>query len=86
VPLLILAAGNSRETMAARLKSYRTEHAYSVERFGENLAQVIERIQDRDLVMVTSSGSARRYRSSLGLIPEQLAAMNKGSIAMIHFP
>lgn len=85
-PLLVLAGGNSREAMLARLKAVGTEQAYSVEGVKAGMAGVIERLRESDLVIVTARGSSSRFRSSMGLIAEQLATANKGSLAVVHYP
>jgi Kef-type K+ transport system membrane component KefB/nucleotide-binding universal stress UspA family protein len=48
--------------------------------------EVIDRTQDLDLVLVTTSGSRQRFQSSLGDIPEQIASSISASLLVMHYP
>lgn len=86
VPLLVLAEGNGREAMLANMNARKTEQAYSLEGMEDGLAGAIDRVQSRDLIVVTARGPSSRFRSSMGLIAEQFAAANKGSLVVVHYP
>jgi tetraacyldisaccharide-1-P 4'-kinase len=62
-------------------------HPYALRALGENVVQeAVAQLQKDDLIVVTAIGSPSRFRSSLGYIPEQLAAAKVGSIVAIHYP
>jgi hypothetical protein len=39
-----------------------------------------------NLIAVTTTGSSNRFRSSLGELPEQIAAIRESSIMVIRYP
>jgi nucleotide-binding universal stress UspA family protein len=87
VPLLLLAAGRNLPILQRKIVELETEHPYSIEALGKNLvAEAVARLQNDDLIVATAIGSPGRFRSSLGYIPEQLAAAKEGSIVVIHYP
>ena len=87
VPLLVLAAQRYAVNLRDGLDKLKPEQPYEVVRLGSNVIQdVADRVGEEDLMVVTTMGSQRRFRSSLGHIPEQLVAAIPGSIVMIHYP
>jgi len=87
VPLLVLAAQRYVVNLRDGLDKLKPEQPYEVVRLGSNVIQdVAGRVGAEDLMVVTTMGSQRRFRSSLGHIPEQLVAAIPGSIVMIHYP
>jgi Kef-type K+ transport system membrane component KefB/nucleotide-binding universal stress UspA family protein len=47
---------------------------------------VVSRVEPTDLTLITTTGSPRFYRSSLGYIPERVAAQTEASLVVIHHP
>jgi nucleotide-binding universal stress UspA family protein len=47
---------------------------------------LVSRLKADDLVVITTTGTARFFRSSLGHIPEELAAETDSSMVVIHYP
>jgi len=87
VPLLVLAAQRYVVNLRDGLDKLKPEQPYEVVRLGSNVIQdVAGRVGAEDLMVVTTMGSQRRFRSSLGHIPEQLVAAISSSIVIIHYP
>jgi tetraacyldisaccharide-1-P 4'-kinase len=87
VPLLVLAAMRHLPILQGKINDLNNQHPYAVQELGENVVQeAAARLQKDDLIVVTAIGSPSRFRSSLGYIPEQLAAAKEGSIVVIHYP
>jgi len=87
VPLLVLAAQRYAVNLRDGLDKLKPEQPYEVVRLGSNVIQdVAGRVGAEDLMVVTTMGSQRRFRSSLGHIPEQLVAAISSSIVIIHYP
>lgn len=87
VPLLVLAAQRYVVNLRDGLDKLKPEQPYEVVRLGSNVIQdVAGKVSAEDLMVVTTMGSQRRFRSSLGHILEQLVAAIPGSIVMIHYP
>jgi len=87
VPLCIFSVSDYQKILDEHIKELDSEHPYSIKNIGDNLIQdIVNKVNDRDLILVTTIGSPSRFRSSLGYIPEQLATSIKGSIIVIHYP
>jgi hypothetical protein len=87
VPLLILAAPLYVSNLREQLAGLELEHPCKIVALKSNLVQnVASNVREHDLIVVTTMGSRRRFRSSLRYVPEQLAAAIPGSIVVIHYP
>lgn len=87
VPLLVLAAERYEATLHKEPARLDADHPHSVIRLGHDVVQdVRSNVNARHLVMVTTTGPRLRFRSSLGRIPEHLAAETPGSVVVIHYP
>ena len=87
VRLYILSDETYYQTLETYLTLRKIEHPHEIDRLGGNLIQdVVQKVDAHDLIVVTTIGSPSRFRSSLGYIPEQLAAETDGSIVVIHYP
>lgn len=87
VPLLVLTAPLYLANLSEQLANLEPEHPHKISRLESNLVQnVVDNADEHDLIVVTTMGSRRRFRSSLGYVPEQLAAAISGSIVVIHYP
>ncbi len=87
VPLLLLTAERHRVRLQAQLAKLDPEHQYQVRTLGDNVTQdVVNAVNPQQLVMITSMGSSVRFRSSLGYLPEQIAAATSGPMLVVHYP
>jgi nucleotide-binding universal stress UspA family protein len=87
VPLKILAAGEYMEALQDCLIPLVDGHPYDFSPLGQNvLGDVDAKVNGHDLIAVTTVGSSSRFRSSLGELPEKIAAMRESSIMVIRYP
>ncbi len=87
VPLLLLAAERHQARLQAELAKLDPEQQYEVKTLGDSVTQdVVDAVNPQHLVMITSMGSSVRFRSSLGHLPEQIAAATSGPMLVIHYP
>ena len=87
VPLKILAAGEYMEEMQDCLHLLADGHPYDFSPLGNNVLRDIDaKVNGHDLIAVTTVGSSSRFRSSLGELPEQIAAIRQSSIMVIRYP
>ena len=87
VPLKILAAGEYMEEMQDCLHTLADGHPYDFSPLGNNVIRDVDaKVNGHDLIAVTTVGSSNRFRSSLGELPEQIAAMRDSSIMVIRYP
>ena len=86
VPLLILAARRYAVRLRDELEKLGLEQPYKIAYLEEAIRDVVDEAGPQDLILVTTMGSRLRFRSSLGDIPEQLAAAMPGPIVVIHYP
>jgi Kef-type K+ transport system membrane component KefB len=86
VPLLVLAERRYVGKLRDELDKLELEQPYEIAHLGEKVVRdVADKAGAQDLIVVTTMGSQRRFRSSLGHIPERLAAATTGSIVVIHY-
>jgi len=86
VPLLVLAAPRYVVKLRDELEKLELEQPYKITHLGKKVIRdVAGQVSAQDLIVVTTMGSQRRFRSSLGHIPERLAAAIAGSIVVIHY-
>jgi Kef-type K+ transport system membrane component KefB/nucleotide-binding universal stress UspA family protein len=87
VPLYILSDNHYREFFENCMRGMDIEHPYQIDELEDNLVRcVTNKVNSHDMIVVTSTGSPSRFRSSLGSIPEKLAHIKEGPIVMIHYP
>ena len=86
VPLLIMATRRYAVRLRDELEKLGLEQPYKVAYLEETIRDVVDEAGPQDLILVTTMGSRLRFRSSLGDIPEQLAAAMPGPIVVIHYP
>jgi Kef-type K+ transport system membrane component KefB/nucleotide-binding universal stress UspA family protein len=87
VPLKILAAGEYMGAMQDCLKLLADGHPYDFSPLGNNVLRDVDtKVNGHDLIAVTTVGSSNRFRSSLGELPEQIAAIRESSIMVIRYP
>lgn len=88
IPVTVLAAPGYLPHLQATLHRLNIEHPCAFTPLENNIVQHVSReVQSEDdLIVVVSSGSQARFRSSLGHIPEELMAATNDSIVIIHYP
>jgi len=86
VPLLIMATRRYAVRLRDELGKLGLEQPYKIAYLEEAIRDVVDEAGPQDLILVTTMGSRLRFRSSLGDIPEQLAAAMPGPIVVIHYP
>jgi Kef-type K+ transport system membrane component KefB/nucleotide-binding universal stress UspA family protein len=87
VPLKILAAGEYMGAMQDCLALMADGHPYDFSPLGNNVLRDVDaKVNGHDLIAVTTVGSSNRFRSSLGELPEQIAAIRESSIMVIRYP
>lgn len=86
VPLLVLAARRYVVKLRDELDKLELEQPYEITHLGKKVIRdVMDKAGAQDLIVSTTMGSQRRFRSSLGHIPERLAGAISGSIVVIHY-
>jgi Kef-type K+ transport system membrane component KefB/nucleotide-binding universal stress UspA family protein len=87
VPLKILAAGEYMGAMQDCLAILADGHPYDFSPLGNNVLRDVDaKVNGHDLIAVTTVGSSNRFRSSLGELPEQIAAIRESSVMVIRYP
>ena len=86
VPLLILVARRYASDLEETLEQEEEENPYDIVVERIEVKPLVSRLASDDLVVITTTGSPLFFRSSLGHIPEQLAAQTKSSMVVIHYP
>jgi Kef-type K+ transport system membrane component KefB/nucleotide-binding universal stress UspA family protein len=85
VHLSIRASTQYMGRLQQHLGESNAERTVDLVPLGDDLIQEIGATSTpHDLIIVTTAGSQRRFRSSLGHIPEQLAATTESSMVVIH--
>lgn len=85
VPLQVLVAPQLTEVVTQEVEA--SGFRVKVGELGANVVKDIsQKAHPQDLVLVTTSGSQQRFQSSLGNIPEDLAAKISSSMVVMHFP
>lgn len=85
VPLLLLVARRYSNFLEEALEQ-EEDHPYEIVVERIEVEPVISRLSSDDLVVITTTGSPHFLRSSVGYIPEQLAARTNSSMVLIHYP
>jgi Kef-type K+ transport system membrane component KefB/nucleotide-binding universal stress UspA family protein len=87
VPLLVLADARHLAKLRTGLDALHYNEPHEVTSLSHNaIRDIKEKTAAQDLIVITTIGSQMRFRSSLGQIPEQLAAATACSIAVVHYP
>jgi Kef-type K+ transport system membrane component KefB/nucleotide-binding universal stress UspA family protein len=86
-PLSVLASSDSLEKVKELLKAEDVEqHAELRLLHGPVLRQVLADNGPQHTTILPTLGSRKRFQSSLGDLPEQLAAASRGNVIVLHFP
>jgi Kef-type K+ transport system membrane component KefB/nucleotide-binding universal stress UspA family protein len=87
VPLLALVRQPNIETINKALKHRKLDQPYRVaELEGEAVRSIGKHISHQELILVTELGAMKRFRRSLGSIPERLTRATTASIVIVHYP
>lgn len=86
VPLLILVARRYARYLENYLEETEETYPHEVEVARVEVDALAGRLNGDDLVLITTTGSRRFFRSSVGYIPEQLAARTESSMVIIRYP
>ena len=87
ISIEVFAAAEYIPVVSEKLIASNLDHPYKVHGLEEGLNHGVQGImKENDLVLVPTTGSKTRFRSSLGYFTENLLSFSKGSIAVIHFP
>lgn len=86
IELLMLVAEGYRPALEGELDNRQIAASLDELHAAAVIEQVAETVNEDDLLMVLTSGSTARFRSSLGYLPEQFAELSAGSMITIHFP
>jgi Kef-type K+ transport system membrane component KefB len=87
VPLVVLTARQYYDEVCDCLKVVNIEHPYKVNVLESGaMAELSRSIEDDDLVILSTTGTRQRFQSSLGKIPEELAARTEASLMVLHYP
>jgi Kef-type K+ transport system membrane component KefB/nucleotide-binding universal stress UspA family protein len=87
VPLLALVRPTNVETINKALKHRKLDQPYKVVALeGEAVRSIKQHITNLELVVVTELGPMKRFRRSLGSIPERLTRATTASIVIVHYP
>jgi Kef-type K+ transport system membrane component KefB/nucleotide-binding universal stress UspA family protein len=87
VPLLILARPPKIEAICRALKNHKLDQPYRVSGLeGEAVRAISRQVNHQDLILVTELGAIKRFRRSLGSIPERLTKATPSSIVFVHYP
>jgi Kef-type K+ transport system membrane component KefB/nucleotide-binding universal stress UspA family protein len=85
-PLHILADGSYLEQIKEWIDHSESDQSISVERMvGALRPNDLEKHSESDLIVVPGFGSRQRFLSSIGNLPEQLAASFNGNLIILHF-
>jgi len=87
VPLVVLTARQYYDEVCGCLEAVKIEHPYKVNILESGaIAELVRSIAEDDLVILSTTGTRQRFQSSLGKIPEELAARTEASLVVLHYP
>jgi hypothetical protein len=87
VPLLALVRPPNIETVSKALKHRKLDQPYRVASLeGEAVRSISQQVTHQELIVVTELGPMKRFRRSLGSIPERLTRATTASIVFVHYP
>lgn len=85
VPLVIMTDERYRANLQKAIEAQNV--TCKVETLTDDVVKdVVDRTQNLDLVLVTTAGSRQRFQSSLGSIPEDIAARIPASMVVMRYP
>jgi len=87
VPLLVLVRKPHLDVMTETLRQRGLDLPYKVELLeGETVRAINTKITSDALVIVTEMGAPKRFKRSLGSIPERLSQNSHASLLFVHYP
>jgi Kef-type K+ transport system membrane component KefB/nucleotide-binding universal stress UspA family protein len=85
LPIVILAAPRFTGMLEEELARLDTDHPYSLEPLnGQILNAARAEASPQDLLIIPTTGTPRRFRSSLGRLAHQLSAARQGHLMVLH--
>jgi Kef-type K+ transport system membrane component KefB/nucleotide-binding universal stress UspA family protein len=86
LPIVILTAPRFREMLEEEVAKLETDHPYRFEQLiGNVLAATHAEVDADDILIIPTTGSSRRFRSSLGRLPHQLSAARRGPLMVLRY-
>lgn len=85
VPLQIIADSRYSRFLESSLEE-EEEQPYELVIEPVEVDSLVSRLRSDDLVVITTTGSQRFFRSSLGYMPEQVASQSDASMVVIRYP
>ena len=85
VPVRILTPSRFRQRLEDVLAETEIDHPYTLVEMGGNPREAVaENAGSQDLIILATTGSTQRFRSSLGSLAHEIANSHKGSTLVIH--
>ncbi|MAT41912.1 MAG: hypothetical protein CL609_06195 [Anaerolineaceae bacterium] len=86
VPLLVLVKKTNIDTLSEGLKHRGLDLSYNVKIIEGDLVRAISNhVSSRSLLIVTEMGTSKRFKRSLGSIPERLTQITHASLLFVHY-
>jgi Kef-type K+ transport system membrane component KefB len=87
IPIKIIADADFEPTLRAKLRDLQIDHPYTFSPLDGDVIQAALRHSDADtFILIPTTTSSRRFRSSLGRIPHHLSAACTGSLLVVCTP
>ncbi|MDX2136687.1 MAG: cation:proton antiporter [Chloroflexota bacterium] len=87
VPLLILSEPGYVDLEKRWIRDLHIEHDHQIEPLVIDVVTAVSRLANEDtLVILATTGSRQRFRSSLGTLPETIASRTDSSLMILHYP
>lgn len=85
VPVRILTPSRFRRRLEDVLAETEIDHPYTLVEMGGNPREAVaENAGSQDLIILATTGSTQRFRSSLGSLAHEIANSHKGSTLVVH--
>lgn len=87
VPLLVLVRKANVDSLTEALKKRSLDLPYIVEQLeGETVRAISDHVTSQSLLIVTEMGTSKRFKRSLGSVPERLTQNAHVSLLFVHYP
>ncbi len=85
-PLLVLSDGEYHHKIEQMLAGGSLPQGYRIEALGSNPMKTLQQqTSDQDMIVIPSVGSRKRFLSSLGNLPERVAAETSCNLVILHY-
>jgi nucleotide-binding universal stress UspA family protein len=86
-PLLVLADTSYFQRVCECVDALKLDHPHQTRPLGGNPVSEVTGVAGEDtLVLLSTTGTRQRFQTSLGHLPEEVAARTPASLAVIHYP